>query len=98
LFENVFLDAFYSARLLNDGGLIALDDSSDPHVAKVNDFIRYNLGMALKEVAQGAKATLTGMIGRRQLTVFERLPYGGPYPPRKWDTPLRPWDSRLGKF
>jgi len=29
LFENVLIDAFYSARLLDDGGWIAMDDSSD---------------------------------------------------------------------
>lgn len=98
LFENVFLDAFYSARLLNDNGWMALDDSSDPHVAKVNEFIRSNLTGALKEVSLGAKAAITGMLGKRQLTVFERLPYDGPHAPRKWDTPLRLWDSKLGKF
>jgi predicted O-methyltransferase YrrM len=98
LFENVFIDAFYSARLLNDGGWMALDDSSDPHIAKVNDFIRSNLNGALKEVPQGARAAVAGLIGRRQLTVFERLAYDGPHPPRKWDTPLRIWNSKLGRF
>lgn len=98
LFENVFLDAFYAARLLNDGGWMAMDDSADPHVAKVNDFIRTNLGGALREVSLGAKSTLAGLMGKRQLTVFERLPYDGPHGPRKWDTPLRIWDSKLGKF
>ena len=34
LFENVFIDAFYCARLLNDGALIAFDDSTDPHVSQ----------------------------------------------------------------
>lgn len=98
LFENVFVDVFYSARLLDDGGWMALDDSSDRHVAKVNDFIRSNLSGVLKEVSLGAKSAVAGAIGKRQLTVFERLPYGGPHPPRKWDTPLRLWDSHLGKF
>lgn len=98
LFENVFIDAFYAARLLNDGGWMAMDDSSDPHVAKVNDFIRSNLSGAMKEISLGAKSTFAGLLGKRQLTVFERLPYDGPHPPRKWDTPLRRWDSKLGKF
>lgn len=98
LFENVFIDAFYSARLLNDGGLMALDDSTDPHIAKVNDFIRSNLSGALREVSLGAKSTVAGLLGKRQLTVFERLPYDGPHAPRKGDTPLRLWDSKLGKF
>jgi predicted O-methyltransferase YrrM len=98
LFENVFIDSFYAARLLNDGGWMALDDSSDPHVAKVNDFIRTNLAVAVKEIPLGARSSVAGLLGKRQLTVFERLPYDGPHPPRKWDTPLRLWDSKLGKF
>ncbi|WP_426527969.1 class I SAM-dependent methyltransferase [Bradyrhizobium sp. McL0615] len=98
LFENVFIDAFYSAHLLNDGGWMALDDSSDPHVAKVNDFFRTNLAAAVKEIPLGAKSAIAGLLGKRQLTVYERLPYDGPHPPRTWDTPLRLWDSKLGKF
>jgi predicted O-methyltransferase YrrM len=98
LFENVFIDAFYAARLLNDGGWMALDDSSDPHIAKVNDFVRSNLGNALREVSRGARAAVASLFGKQQLTVFERLPYEGPHPPREWDTPLRLWDSKLGKF
>ena len=98
LFENVFVDAFYAARLLNDGGWMIMDDSSDPHICKVNDFVRTNLSGAIKEVPLGAKSAITGLFGKRQLTVFERLPYDGPHPPRKWDTPLRLWNSELGKF
>ncbi|MBJ7401774.1 MAG: class I SAM-dependent methyltransferase [Bradyrhizobium sp.] len=98
LFENVFIDTFYCARLLNDGGWMALDDSSDPHVAKVIEFMRANLAGAVKEISLGAKSALAGFVGRRQLTVFERLPYDGPHGPRKWDTPLRVWDSKFGKF
>lgn len=98
LFENVFIDAFYSARLLNDGGWMALDDSADPHIAKVNEFVRSNLSRELKEISQGVKSAVAGIIGKRQLTVFERLPYNGAHPPRKWDTPLRSWDSKFGKF
>lgn len=98
LFENGFIDAYYAARLLNDGGWLAMDDSSDPHVAKVNDFIRTNLSGALKEVSLGMRAKLASLVGKRQLIVFERLPYSEPHPPRKWDTPLRLWDSKLGKL
>lgn len=98
LFENVLIDAFYCARLLNDHGWMAMDDSADPHVAKVNGFIRSNLSGALTEVSFGAKSVLSGLIGKRQLTVFERLPYDGPHQPRSWGTPLRVWDSKLGAF
>ncbi len=98
LFESVLIDAFYSARLLNDGGLLAFDDSSDRHVAKVLAFLRSNLSDALREVLTGFRSTIAVLIGKRQFTIFERLPYEGPHAPRKWDTPLRAWDSKLGKF
>lgn len=95
LFENVFLDAFYGARLLNDGGLIAFDDSTDAHVAKVLSFIRTNLDDILKKVSTGPRSSIGGLLGKSQFSLFERLPYDGPHPPRKWDTPLRMWDSNL---
>jgi predicted O-methyltransferase YrrM len=63
LFENVLIDAFYSARLLNDGGWMALDDSSDPHIAKVNDFIRRNLGNVMREVSRGAHTSVAALLG-----------------------------------
>jgi predicted O-methyltransferase YrrM len=99
LFENVFVDAFYCARLLNDGGLIAFDDSTDPHVAKVIRFIRGNLSGALKKASSGGlRSTAAGWLDRGQLTVFNRLPYTGPHGPRKWDTPLREWDAKFERF
>jgi hypothetical protein len=42
LFEDVFVDVFYSLKLLRTGGVVLLDDSSDPHVRKVISFIRKN--------------------------------------------------------
>ena len=97
LFENVLIDAFYCARLLNDGGLIAFDDSTDAHVAKVMRFLRANLGEALKEVLPSdIRSSFTRIIGNRQLTVFERLPCTGQ--PREFYTPLRGWNSKLGRF
>ena len=95
LFENVFLDALYCTRLLNDGGMIMFDDSTDPHVAKAVGFIRSNLADSLKEVMpEDLRSTIARLLGMRQLTVFERLPSHQ----RKFDTPLREWDSKLGKF
>jgi hypothetical protein len=90
LFENVLIDAFYCTKLLNDGGLIAFDDCSDPHVAKVMAFIRTNLAGSLKEVLPGdLKSSVARLVGRRQLLAFERLPYVGPHQPRSYNTPLR---------
>lgn len=96
LFESVFLDAFYCARLLNDGGVVAFDDCTDVHVAKVIRFIRSNQSGQLRERAP--RSAVARMVGRNQLTTFERLPYTGQHGPRKWDTPLREWDSKLGRF
>jgi Methyltransferase domain len=93
LFENVFVDAFYCARLLNDGGFIAFDDSTDAHVAKVMAFIRGNLTETLKEVLpEDVRSTIARLVGRRQLTIFERL--SG----RSSCTELRKWNSPLGRF
>jgi predicted O-methyltransferase YrrM len=50
LFENVFLDFFFSLHLLNQGGIMLFDDSSDPHVTKVISFIRKNFISIVKEV------------------------------------------------
>lgn len=99
LFENVLIDAFYCARLLNDGGLIAFDDCSDPHVAKVIAFLRSNMAGALKELLPtDLRSSAARLIGKRQLVAFERLPYLGPHQPRSYSTSLREWDSKLGKF
>jgi predicted O-methyltransferase YrrM len=99
LFENVMIDAFYGARLLKAGGLIAFDDCSDPHVAKVISFIRSNLSDSLKEILpKDIRSSAARLVGKRQLISFERLPYTGPHEPREFTTPLRQWDSKFGKF
>lgn len=99
LFENVLIDAFYCAKLLNDGGLIAFDDSSDKHVAKVMSFMRTNLSNSLREILpKDIRSSVARLLGKRQLTTFERLSCQGQHQPRRFDTPLRDWDSKLGKF
>lgn len=93
LFENVFLDAFYGIRMLGNGGIIAFDDSTDRHVSKVLRFIRNNLTGAVREITpDSAKATLAWLVGKRQLTTFERLPA------TDQSTPLRDWDAKLANF
>lgn len=49
VFEDVFIDAYYCARLLSQGGLMLFDDSPRPSVAKVIKFIRTTLCDSLKE-------------------------------------------------
>ncbi|HEY6167685.1 MAG TPA: class I SAM-dependent methyltransferase [Verrucomicrobiae bacterium] len=96
LFEDVFLDAYFSVRLLAEGGVVAFDDSSDPHVAKVLAFLRRNLRGALEEFdlspyrLDGGKSLryrLGGLLGRRQLTAFRRV-----------GEVVRPWDAKFRPF
>ena len=50
LFEDVFMDAYYACRLLTPGGVVAFDDCSDPHVAKVIRFLQKNCTEGLGEI------------------------------------------------
>jgi hypothetical protein len=42
----VFIDFYYTARILDAGGIVLFDDSVDPHVHKTLRFIRKNLPQA----------------------------------------------------
>jgi hypothetical protein len=98
LFENVFVDFFYSAKLLKLGGIMMFDDSSDSHVKKVTRFIRRNFKGILQEVdlakyrgysGFGAlKYRLARTVDRIQLTAFEKV---RPDVERKWNSPLAPF-------
>jgi predicted O-methyltransferase YrrM len=94
LFEDVFVDAYYATRLLDRGGVIAFDDSSNPHVRKVLRFIRSNLSGALKELDLGAYRAsglaavpyrVARLIGRTQMTAF----CGVGEVEREWDASFR---------
>jgi predicted O-methyltransferase YrrM len=82
IFEDVFIDVYFAARLLSPRGVMLLDDSSDPHVSKVLRFVRTNMDAGLREVDLTpfrAKSDLKGRLkyaagralGRVQLTAFE---------------------------
>lgn len=79
-FEDVFVDAYFSAMLLSDGGVVAFDDSSDPHIKKVLAFIRRNLRHCLQEIDitpfrrdRSLKYTIGRIIGRVNMTAFKRV-------------------------
>ena len=90
LFEDAFLDAYFAVRLLRSGGVMLLDDSSDPHVAKVISFLRSNLSIGIKEIdltpyrlptQVSLKYYLARKFGKVQLTGFRLIgnidrPYG----------------------
>lgn len=96
LFEDVFLDAHYAQQLLNVGGVMLFDDSSDAHVAKVLKFLRGNMAASLSEVDLAPYRADAGLplryraaraLGRTQLTGFRKTGEG-----------RRPWDSPLHRF
>ena len=96
LFEDVFIDFYYSLRLLARGGILAFDDCSDPHVRKVLRFIRSNFGFACEPVnlapyrsdkGSSLRYRVARMCGRVQLTAFR---HSGPA--------NRPWNSRFVEF
>lgn len=89
LFEDVFVDAYFGVRLLDENGIIALDDSSDPHVSKVLKFLRTNPALQEVDLSQYNKHSLRyrigRMLGRVQLTAFRKV---GPVE-RQWNAPFR---------
>ena len=96
LVEDVFVDAYYAARLLPPGGVVVFDDSTDPHVQKVLRFVRANLAAGLAEVdlgpyradgGKGATYRVARLLGRTQMTAFRRV---GPVD-RAWDARFRPF-------
>jgi len=87
LFEDVFVDAYYCARLLTADGYLLFDDSSNKHVGKVLAFIDGNQ-LGLERLPERTfRHRLARLLGRRQLTVYQRR---GPVE--------RPWDSEFHRF
>lgn len=96
LFEDVFIDCHYAAQLLPIGGVMAMDDSSDPNIAKAIRFMRRNLNQLLEEIdlsayrqdrGRGLRYRAAKMLGRIQLCAF-----------RKKSNARRPYDARLAAF
>jgi predicted O-methyltransferase YrrM len=95
LFEDVFIDFFYSVQLLSTGGIVLFDDCTDKHVKKVIRFVRGNYSSILEEVDLGPyedpdkplKKRIGNRLGIRQLVGF-----------RKTGEPPRPWDAEFRNF
>lgn len=90
LFEDVFLDAYFSLRLLTPSGIVAFDDACDPHVAKVLKFLRRNFSDFIEEIdlsshrldrGQSFRYRIAKMLGRTQMRAFRVTGH----PERKWD-------------
>jgi predicted O-methyltransferase YrrM len=93
LFEDVFVDAYYTARLLSEGGVVAFDDCGDPNVLKVIQFLRRNMQDSLAEMdlspfradaGKPIKYRLARMMKRTQMTAFCRIGNVS----REWNAPF----------
>jgi hypothetical protein len=82
LFEDVFVDSFFSMRLLGASGVLVFDDSANTHVRKVLRFIRSNLAGSLEEVdlapcrldrGISVRYRFARRLGRVQMTAFRRV-------------------------
>lgn len=96
LFEDVFVDAYFVVQLLLEGGVVALDDSANPHIAKVIGFIRSSLAPGIEELdlskyrpggPGGVTYRAARWLGKVQLTAFRKI--GSCQ--RKWNAPFRPF-------
>ena len=96
LFEDVFIDCYYVGRLLSEGGVMALDDSSDPHVQKVVRFLRNDMSDHFEEVdlnryretpRHPLLQRIAKRLGRLQMTAFRRIGKAS-----------RNWDARFINF
>jgi predicted O-methyltransferase YrrM len=87
LFEDVFLDAYFSARLLTEHGYLLLDDAANGHVAKVVRFIERNMTSLERMPERSWRHRVARLAGKRQLAAYRRA---GPVE--------RSWDSRFNAF
>jgi predicted O-methyltransferase YrrM len=91
LFEDVFVDVYFAWKLLRSGGIVLLDDSTDPHIQKVIKFVKRNLAESLQLIeipgVSFARRIAQALSGQRQLTAF-----------RKVNVAERQWDTGFGDF
>jgi hypothetical protein len=93
LFEDVFMDACFGFRMLEDGGVILFDDCSIDHVAKVLRFVTANWSGWTSEIDLSAhradggslKYQAARRLGKVQLRAFTRRGSDT----RAWDVPLQ---------
>lgn len=95
-FENVFLDLFFSARLLEIGGMLVFDDCSHPQVAKAVRYLRRNYAPFLSEVSYriyrppglSLVKQIGNAVGVRQLRAFQK----------NSEVPWSKWTDRFRDF
>ena len=81
-FEDVFVDFYYISRLVEMGGVVAFDDSSDKQVAKVLRFIDANLNSGWERVdlapyradaGKSLKWRVGKLLGKQQLVAYRKI-------------------------
>lgn len=95
LFEDVFIDFYYSTSLLATRGILAFDDCTDPHIRKVVKFVRTNYKKILRKIDLSSYEDpekswiekLGNKMGYRQMVAFEKIAD----PPREWNTRFVPF-------
>lgn len=84
-FEDVFVDFYYISRLVEKGGIVAFDDSSDKQVAKVLRFIDANLNSGWERVdlapyradaGKSLKWRVGRLLGKQQLVAYKKIGNG----------------------
>ena len=81
LFEDIFIDFYYSSKLLNPSGLIAFDDCTSKHVKKVLACIDSNFSYCFKRVnisqyrigLSRLKQNAANALHMNQLTVYQKI-------------------------
>ncbi|MDX2306648.1 MAG: class I SAM-dependent methyltransferase [Hyphomicrobium sp.] len=93
-FEDVFIDLIYATHLLDEGGVMAFDDSTWPDVAKALQFLRRNFKGVVEEIdlmefrpedRRTLRAKVAQALGRAQMTAFRKV---GQLP-RHWSQTFR---------
>jgi hypothetical protein len=95
VFEDVFIDAYFGFRMLDQGGVILFDDCAIDHVAKVLSFVTANWSGWTAEIDLAGHREDGGslryraarQLGKVQLRAFTRT-----------GTDTRPWDVPLERF
>lgn len=81
LFEDVFIDFYYSSKLLSESGLLAFDDCTSKHVKKVLSCIDSNFSHSFKRVNISQyrvnfskfKQKAANILHMNQLTVYQKI-------------------------
>jgi hypothetical protein len=91
-FEDVLIDFVFCHDLLNVGGMLLFDDSTDSQVARVLRFIESNYdeiyhpeALLKGNLKQRLKRRLARRLHKNQLTAYRKLRDGR----QNWDQPLK---------